>query len=432
MRQLLAVVVATTRQQAIRFWRLVRRLVRAQGAGESGLAQLIDLHAVSSVGDALVAVALAGTLFFSVPVGEARPRVAAYLLVTMAPFAVLAPVVGPTLDRFPHGRRYALATTLLVRAFLAYVMAGAVHQVWLYPAAFGCLVMSKAYGVARSAAVPRLLPAQVSLVAANARLSLAAIVPSVLVVPIGLGLAMLGTSWTLWFAALWYVVGMVLALRLPGRADSDAGERPARFLPVALPGRGSPVVLGHQVVVALRSAAALRGLSGFLTLYLAFLLRSTPHRVGDPVALGLVVAAAALGGFAGTTAGARLRLARPHALQLVLLALAAAGCLAAAVAYSLGTAAVVAFLTGFTAGLAKLALDSVIQSEVPEPVRASAFARSETLLQLAWVVGGGLGLVPFGGWPGFALAAGILAAVAVRTGLSMRTMRALRHPAVLP
>jgi hypothetical protein len=41
-----------------------------------------------------VAVALAGTLFFSVPIGEARSRVALYLLLTMLPFALLVPVAG--------------------------------------------------------------------------------------------------------------------------------------------------------------------------------------------------------------------------------------------------------------------------------------------------------------------------------------------------
>src|SRR5438105_1051930 len=73
----------------------VRRATNASGAGESGLARLIELHAANTAGDAMIAVALANTLFFSVPVGQARTRVALYLLVTMAPFAVMAPVIGP-------------------------------------------------------------------------------------------------------------------------------------------------------------------------------------------------------------------------------------------------------------------------------------------------------------------------------------------------
>src|SRR5438105_14353374 len=79
------------------------------GAGEVGMMRLLDLHAASCAGDTLVTMGLAGTVFFSVPAGEARGRVALYLLITMAPFALLAPVVGPMLDRFRHGPRYALA-----------------------------------------------------------------------------------------------------------------------------------------------------------------------------------------------------------------------------------------------------------------------------------------------------------------------------------
>ncbi len=102
------------------------RSTRAEGADASGLASLIDLHAIQSAGDALLTVALANTLFFSVAVDQARSRVALYLLITMAPFSLIAPVIGPLLDRFRNGRRYALATTLILRAFLAWVMAGAV------------------------------------------------------------------------------------------------------------------------------------------------------------------------------------------------------------------------------------------------------------------------------------------------------------------
>ena len=97
--------------------------VRERGAGgEAGMLRLLDLHAASCAGDTLVALGLAGTVFFSVPAGEARGRVALYLLVTMLPFVLLAPVVGPVLDRFRHGRRYALAVTMLGRAFLAFLL----------------------------------------------------------------------------------------------------------------------------------------------------------------------------------------------------------------------------------------------------------------------------------------------------------------------
>jgi MFS family permease len=137
--------------------RRIRRTTHAGGAGESGLAKLIELHAVNSAGDMLITVALASTVFFSVPSGQARDRVGLYLLITMAPFALLAPVVGPLLDRFQHGRRASMAVSMMARAVLAWTMAGTVATagLGLYPAALGVLVASKAYGVLRSAVVPR-------------------------------------------------------------------------------------------------------------------------------------------------------------------------------------------------------------------------------------------------------------------------------------
>lgn len=155
-------------------YRGIRRVTHAQGAGESGLAKLIELHAVNGAGDVMVTVALASTVFFSVPTDEARGRVALYLAITMAPFTVLAPVIGPLLDRLPHGRRAAMAAAMLARALLALLLSGAVAtgSLELYPAALGVLVASKAYGVVRSAVVPRLLPPAFSLVKANSRVTL--------------------------------------------------------------------------------------------------------------------------------------------------------------------------------------------------------------------------------------------------------------------
>src|SRR5437868_6012732 len=153
---------------------VTRRVMFARhrgGAGEAGMTRLLDLHAISCAGDTLVTMGLAGTVFFSVAADAARGRVALYLLVTMAPFAIIAPVIGPVLDRYRHGRRTALAVTMFGRAFLAWLIADYIHGIGLYPAAFGVLVLSRAYGVARSAAVPRLLPSTLRLSEAGARAS---------------------------------------------------------------------------------------------------------------------------------------------------------------------------------------------------------------------------------------------------------------------
>src|SRR5689334_2620443 len=105
--------------------RVVHRMTRASGAGRTGLSSLIELTAAASAGDAFVAVALAGTLFFSASLDQARGRVALALLVTMAPFALLAPLIGPLLDRARQGRRFLLAGTLLARGLLCWGMSGA-------------------------------------------------------------------------------------------------------------------------------------------------------------------------------------------------------------------------------------------------------------------------------------------------------------------
>ncbi len=126
------------------------------------------------------------TIFFNVPAGEARGRVALYLLVTMVPFALLAPIVGPVLDRFRHGRRFALAATFLGRSILAWVIADNLTGFALYPAAFGVLALSRAYGVARSAAVPRLLPRGLGLSQAGARASVYGTVAGAIIAPVGL------------------------------------------------------------------------------------------------------------------------------------------------------------------------------------------------------------------------------------------------------
>ena len=412
------------RSGAVRTARGVRRVTHAHGAGESGLGRLIELHGVNTAGDAMVAVALANTLFFSVPTGEARGRVALYLLVTMAPFAVMAPVVGPLLDRFRHGRRYAIAATMLARCFATWVLAGAVatEALALYPTAFACLVASKAYGVTRSATVPRLLPRGGSLVSTNSRISLAGIVAGALGAGLAALLSLAGPQWPLRAAFLVFLAGMVLALRLPARVDSTVGETPTTLSlddTGPIPRRAS---VGGGVVTALRANGSLRAFSGFLTMFLAFLLREEPiGGLDDTVAIALVAAAAAAGSTTGTTIGSRLRTRAPEVVIVVVLVVAATAAAAGAFLYGVATVLAVALAAGLAQSLGKLSLDAIVQRDVAEEVRTSAFARSETLLQLSWVVGGGIGIaLPLDGRLGLGLAAVGLVTMLVLTVRSTR------------
>ena len=394
--------------------------VRARGAaGEAGMIRLFDLHAVSCAGDTLIAIGLAGTIFFNAPLGEARGKVALYLLVTMVPFALLAPVVGPVLDHFRHGRRYALAATMLGRAFLAWLISDYLHGFGLYPAAFGVLALSRAYGVARSAAVPRLLPDGLGLSQAGARASLYGTVAGGVVAPLGLAAFWFGPEWSLRVASVIFLVGMVICLRLPPRADSDPPESVPRAFNLfglrrdpdqrAL-GRGGPA--GRLVIATLVGSAILRGLYGFLLLFLAFAIKGRDlttdvlgRHLSDGTALALVGGALAVGTFLATALGTRLRIRRPITIQSAGLVLVTGVAVLATVWFSLLTVALLCLVTAAVSGIGKLAVDAAIQERISERLRASAFAHSETVLMLAFVAGGGLGLVPVDGRIGVAAAA---------------------------
>ncbi|MFD9130018.1 MFS transporter [Kitasatospora sp. NPDC059571] len=402
--------------------RRIRRATSAEGAGESGLAKLIELHALNSFGDMLITVALASTIFFSVPTGEARGRVALYLLITMAPFAVLAPVIGPLLDRLPHGRRSAMAMSMLARAVLAWTMAGSVTGggIALYPEALGVLVASKAYGVVRSVVVPRLLPPQLSLVKANSRVTLAGLLATMVAAGVGGLLHLIGPGWPLRGAFLVFVVGTLMAFHLPHKVDSAKGEQRAvlhaeEHGPV--PGKATLRTVGPSVILALRGVSALRWLVGFLVMFLAFLIRSEP--VGGlpaTAALGVVAASAGIGNALGSVLGSWLRTRGSEAIVTAMLAVATVAATAAALWYSLLTVALFAAASGLAASLGKLALDALIQRDVPESVRTSAFARSETLLQLCWVAGGVVGIsLPLNATLGLSIAAAVVALVLLWT-----------------
>ncbi|GFJ79164.1 MFS transporter [Phytohabitans houttuyneae] len=396
--------------------------VRTKGAGgEVGMTRLLDLHAASYAGDILIAIGLAGTIFFSAPIGEARSGVAIYLLVTMIPFAVLAPVAGPLLDHFRHGRRYALATTMLGRAFLAWLMSDYIHGFGLYPAAFGVLALSRAYGVARSAAVPRLLPEGMGLSQAAARAGVYGMIAGAAVTPIGLLAFKFGPQWPLRVASIIFLVGMVVALRLPPKADSDPPETlPRPFAAMGLR-RGDRALTGRLVVATLVSSAALRGLYGFLLLFLAFAIKADNlttdflgRSVSDEVALGLVGGALAVGGFLATAIGTRMRIHRPAALQSSGLIIVAGVAVLTTLKFSLAMVALLCLVTAFMSGISKLAVDASIQERIGERLRASAFAHSETVLMVAWVAGGALGLIPFQGRLGIAVATVVAVLAAAR------------------
>jgi len=412
------------------------------------LARLIELNAVHSAGDAALALSLVGTIF-SIPTGEARGQVALFLLLTMAPFIVVAPLMGPLLDRFRHGRRWAIGTTLATRAFLCWVLADAVssRSAWLFPAALGALVASRAYNVTRASAVPRLLPDGLSLVSANSRQSLAAVAGMVLGGAVAGAAGKVGPDWSLRAAFLIYVVGTVLAIKLPARVDSSLGEEDVERtveVPVAVPRRG-PLgrfrrrvdTLPWQVLFALLCTTGTRLLAGFLTFFLAFLMRDHPIRgMSGTLVLGLVVAAAALGNAIGSVVGTLFKGRAPETIAATILLVATLTVVTTALFYSAWTLVASGLVAGLSGQLAKLSLDALVQRDVGETVRTSIFAWSETLLQIAWVVGGGLGIaLPLIPQLGFGVIAALLGGtflMAIRSRITRDHQRSTTGRALRP
>jgi MFS family permease len=374
-----------------------RRFTHSGGAGESGFSRLLELHAFNTAGDAAVAISLAGTLFFTVPTGEATGQVALFLVVTMLPFAVVAPLIGPFLDRFRRGRRWAIGTTLAIRAFCCWVLAGVVQDASpaFFLAALGCLVSSKAYGVTRASAVPRLLPETFTLVKANSRISLTGTGAAAISAPLAVGAATIGAEWALRYGAVLFAIGTVLAILLPAKVDSSEGEEPVDLTPSATTVRKG-LSITRPVVNALRSNSGLRLLSGFLTIFMAFTLREPPASMGwdgnATILLGLVVGGAGAGNTIGTLIGSAASSRAPEKVVVGVLVLDVAVLATVGVLFTWWTAVILGLTVGICQSLGKLSLDALIQRDVPERVRTSMFARSETLLQLGWVTGGLIGI----------------------------------------
>jgi MFS family permease len=336
--------------------------------------RLARTHAGSTAGDALLAIGLAGSLFFSISPDAARSRVALYLVLTMAPFAVVAPILGPLIDRGRGGRRAMVVASVGLRALLCLLMSRHIDSLWLFPLAFGALVLGKSYGVARSSLVPAVVVDEKELVQANAKLTLIAGVMGFAVAPIGVGLLQIGASWVMLLASLVFAVATVLAVQLPeGRptAPSTAVERAE--------------LRGAGVLLAASAMAVLRGTVGFLSFLVAFAFRK-----GDAPTwwFGIVVAAAGAGALMGGVVAPVLR--RWVREERILLGSLVAVSVVAVLAMRSGSRPSAAFLAGFVgvaASAGRLCFDAIVQRDAPDADRGRSFARFETRFQLAWVLG---------------------------------------------
>lgn len=362
-------------------WRELRSPAAASSGNlwTSGFPRLTLTHALSTGGDALVTMALAGSLFFSISPDAAQGRVALSLLLTMAPFAVVAPFLGPAIDRSHHGRRAMVVGSCAGRALACLVMVEVLEGLMLFPVAFSVLVLAKGYSVAKSSVVPALVGRPEDLVEANAKLAITAALAGFVAAAPGLVvLRFLDADWVLRLAAAVFLAGAIAGAGVRPRAARPA--RPAPPAPPAPPFRGDLRLSAAAVVMAL-----LRAVVGFLTFLVAFGFR----RTGAPAWwFGLVLAASVAAGLAASALAPRLRrmVDEEWILSGSLLLVAAASLVVARLDGRLWAAAV-ALAAGLAAGSARLAFDSIVQRSVPEGRRGGSFARFEAGFQLVWVVG---------------------------------------------
>lgn len=360
----------------------------------SPFSRLARTHAVSTAADAMVATALAGTIFFAGATSEARGKVFLYLVLTMAPFAVMSPLIGPALDRARGGRRWMIIGSALLRAFLCFLMIGDVDSILLFPEAFAVLVLQKAYQVARSAIVPSTVRTDAELVEANSKLSLLSGIASFVgAAPAALLYRFGGAEWALGGAMVTFIVTALFGLKLPkesvARQPVDAAER-AELRSVG-------------VLLAASAMGLLRGIVGFLTLLLAFDFR------GDDVPgwhFAVVVAVSVVGSLVGAAAAPRVRRSWTEERMLTaVLVLTVAAAVAAMALGGVQGAAVLAAVVGIAATAGKLAFDSIVQRDAPDANRGRSFARFETRFQVIWVIGAMIGLITMPVTVGFLIVA---------------------------
>ena len=374
---------------------------------KTAFGRLALVHVIMMAGDTLVTVSLAGSLFFSVSPTEAKGKVLLYLLLTIAPFAVVSPVLGPLIDRSANGRRVLVALSAGVRAVLCWLMAEHLNSLWLFPLAFLLLVSSKLYVVTRGALVPEMartdqfrehadrvddagwpkeeVAEEKGFAGFNAQLTLLGTLIGLIAGSVGAGiLKALGAPSVLVVASFVYVGATVASARLQRPTqlvrDEVAGlTQSERDLNALNP-------LGDvEVAWGLGAAALMRFSVGFATFLLAFGLRRESAGLGwYAFALGLS-AVGALGGLAFVT---RMRnVLKESTLLTIALFATGVGAAFASTHPVLWVQVLLAGWLGSSAAVAQPSFDAITQKNVAPGAQGRTFARFAVRQQLLWVLG---------------------------------------------
>ncbi len=371
-------------------------------------------HILSLGGDALVALVLAGTLFFSIDPSGARWRIALYLIFTMAPFALVGPLIGPAMDRAKGGRRWMLVLSTIGRALVALLLISSAtsESFVLFPEAFLMLVLSKSYAVAKAAIVPTVVSSDQELVEANSKLQvLGGIAAFAAGAPGALLLWIAGPGAVALFCAMVFAAASIVSLRVP--VTTIATEQEDDIEKVELRSAG--------VVSTASAMGTLRWTVGFVTFLLAFALRGNDTKPGLGVSLGhllhdpsgkpdysqvsapgappvwhfgVVVALTGIGGLVGAAVApvARRHIREEYLLASALTVAATSGLLAVLLG-GLGGMSILAFGIAVASSSGKQAFDAVVQRDAPAANRGRSFARFESRFQVVWVTGAALPVV---------------------------------------
>lgn len=347
-------------------------------AWPSGFNRLSQAQGLAAAGDALVAVSLAGSLFFNISPDASREQVLIYLLVNMLPFTLLAPFVGPAVDRVSGARRILAAALFGFRALLTVGLALTINDLGFYFFALALIIVGRASSVTKQALVPTLVDATDDLVAANARLARFSLIAGAIAGGSGALLAAVaGPRATLLVSCVCFIAASTLASRLPKatrKAPSTDEVQDIEFT--------------THIPLLTESAwgfTVIRGAVGFFAFGIAFALR----RESEPAYMyGLAGAAWAGGTFLGNAIAPSLRkrFSEDRLIAGALISLATVAAFAALGA-SRPLVTLVAAVLGIAASVARQGFDALVQAHSPEERRGRAFARFETRFQLGWLTG---------------------------------------------
>ena len=174
-------------------------------------------------------------------------------------------------------------------------MAANIDGLALYPLAFGSLVLSKGQNIAKSALVPAVVDDESELVRANSRLQLISVLAGTLGAGVAAGfLKTVGGSWVLRAGAFVFFFATILSSRIPRakRVQEAETTEQRRELQAA------------SIVVAGTAMGLLRGVVGFMTFFVGFLLK----KQHEPAwVFGLVLSMSATGNGIGVLLAPLLR-----------------------------------------------------------------------------------------------------------------------------